>query len=86
MHTSDADETVRTRREFLTLLSYALAAPGASQFFSAWLHAANRQSSSRAIRLDAPPEPPLLRNYEPKFFDAADFEALQAPFPHCGHP
>ena len=78
MHTSDAEETLRSRREFLTLLSYALAAPGASQFFSAWLHAANTQSNSRAIRLDAPPEPPLLRDYEPKFFDAADFEALQA--------
>jgi gluconate 2-dehydrogenase gamma chain len=79
MQTSDADETVRTRREFLALLSYALAAPGASQFFSAWLHAAARpRLPQRAIRADAPPEPPLLRDYDPKFFDAADFEALRA--------
>ncbi|MGA3206151.1 MAG: gluconate 2-dehydrogenase subunit 3 family protein [Bryobacteraceae bacterium] len=27
---------------------------------------------------DAPPEPPLLRNYQPKFFSPEDFRALQA--------
>ena len=78
MHTSDADETLRSRRDFLALLSYALAAPGASQFFSAWVQASGPRRSQHTVRLDAPPEPPLLRNYEPKFFDAADFEALQA--------
>ena len=26
----------------------------------------------------APPEPPLLRDYRPQFFDARDFEALRA--------
>jgi gluconate 2-dehydrogenase gamma chain len=76
MPTSDTDETLRTRREFLTLLSYALAAPGASRFFSAWLHAAAHPA--QAVRMMAPPEPPLLRDYEPKFFEGDDFRALQA--------
>ena len=65
-----------TRREFVTLLSYALAAPGAAQFFSAWLDAAPRPQ--QRARLDAPPEPPLLREYRPRFFPADDFDALQA--------
>jgi hypothetical protein len=76
MHTSESDDTLRTRREFLMLLSSALAAPGAAQFFSAWLHAA--PAAAQGFRMAAPPEPPLLRDYLPKFFDADDFTALQA--------
>lgn len=52
----------------------AAAAPGAVAFFSAWLSAAGQ----RTARPDAPPEPPLLRDYTPTFFDQDDFEALQA--------
>lgn len=76
MDTSDSDDTLRTRREFLTLLSAALAAPGAAPFFSAWLHAA--PAAVQGLSMAAPPEPPLLRDYQPKFFDADDFKALQA--------
>jgi hypothetical protein len=57
------------RRELLRLMGYALAAPAAGEFFGAWLEAA---------QAGAPPAPPLLRNYSPKFFDAADFAALSA--------
>ena len=53
----------------------AAAAAGGADFFAAWLRqgAAHQHASS-----PAPPEPPLLRNYQPKFFDSNDFDALQA--------
>ena len=76
MHTSESHDPLVTRRTFVTLLSYALALPGASQFFSAWLEAGARPRQT--LRIAAPPEPPLLRDYQPKFFSAQDFEALQA--------
>ncbi len=38
-----------------------------------WLQAAEVHTHS-----PAPPEPPLLRDYKPQFFDAQDFYALQA--------
>jgi hypothetical protein len=63
-----------TRRHVLQLAAYALALPGASAFFGAWLEASSQQHPMGA----QPPEPPLLRDYQPKFFDAPDFEALQA--------
>jgi gluconate 2-dehydrogenase gamma chain len=65
-------ETGLTRRRLLALTAHALAVPGAVEFLGAWLNAAPRQHTP------APPEPPLLRDYQPKFFDAADFSALQA--------
>ena len=51
----------------------AAALPGGVEFFSAWLRAADDHNHS-----SAPPEPPLLRNYQPKFFSPEDFRALQA--------
>ena len=63
-----------TRRDLLTLAGRAALLPGAAEFVAAWLQAAPVHQHSSA----APPEPPLLRNYEPQFFDAADFEALQS--------
>lgn len=51
----------------------AAALPGAAAFFSAWLKAADDHQHPTA-----PPEPPLLRDYQPKFFGAEDFAALQA--------
>ena len=65
-----------TRRELMQLMAYAVALPGASEFFSTWLGAASHHGQTP--RPYAPPEPPLLRNYTPKFFDAGDFEALRA--------
>ncbi len=62
-----------SRRELLEVASRAAALPGAAQFFSDWLQAAGDHHSSVA-----PPEPPLLRDYIPKFFPADDFAALQA--------
>jgi hypothetical protein len=63
-----------SRRDFLDLAMRAAALPGGAEFFSAWLKAADDHKHG----LDAPPEPPLLRNYQPKFFSPDDFAALQA--------
>lgn len=63
-----------SRRRLLALLASALAVPGASEFFGAWLHAAPHQHADHW----QPPEPRLLRDYQPKFFEAADFAALQS--------
>lgn len=60
----------------MRLAAMAVALPGAGEFFSVWLRAAPAEQAGR--RPYAPPEPPLLRNYTPKFFDAEDFAALQA--------
>ncbi len=57
----------------LTSRRALLALPGAAEFFAAWL-----QAQDHAHGPTAPPEPPLLRNYQPKFFGADDFAALQA--------
>jgi hypothetical protein len=67
---------VPSRRDFVDLALRAAALPGAAEFFSTWLRAADQHQhiSSSA----APPEPPLLRDYQPKFFGAEDFAALQS--------
>lgn len=65
-----------TRRELLDLAIRAAALPGAAEFFSAWLQAADEHSHAAGSK--APPEPPLLRNYKPQFFAPEDFDALQA--------
>src|SRR6266404_5327658 len=63
-----------TRRDLLALAARAAALHGATEFFSVWLSAAQVRHGNSA----APPEPPLLRDYQPKFFDREDFAALQA--------
>jgi hypothetical protein len=63
-----------SRRDVLDLAMRAAALPGGAEFFSAWLHAADDHKHGS----DAPPEPPLLRNYQPKFFSPGDFAVLQA--------
>ena len=65
-----------TRRDLLELAMRAATLPGGAQFFSAWFHAGRSQQHS--IVLPAPPQPPFLRDYTPKFFSAEDFHALQA--------
>ncbi len=60
-----------TRRELLELAVRATALPGGAEFMAAWLKAQEHNHS-------APPETSLLKNREPKFFSAEDFEALQA--------
>lgn len=62
------NEVFVTRRDLLTLAARAAVLPGAAEFVAAWSHPG----------MSAPPEPPLLGNYQPKFFDAEDFAALQA--------
>lgn len=62
-----------TRRDLLEILARASALPGAAQFLAAWQSAGGHQHVS-----DAPPDPPLLRDYQPQFFDPADFAALQS--------
>ena len=63
-----------TRRRMLALTAYAVALPGAAEFFGAWLRAAPHSQPGGW----QPPQPPILRDYVPKFFDAGDFSALQA--------
>src|ERR687891_311937 len=64
-----------SRRDLLDMALRAVALPGAAPFFSAWLRAGAPQQHAA---LTAPPEPPLLRDYRPQFFDRSDFDALQA--------
>jgi hypothetical protein len=61
-----------SRRDLLDLVARAAALPAGAEFLSAW------QSAGAHGHTDAPPEPPLLRAYKPRFFDTADFEALQS--------
>ncbi len=65
-----------TRRDLLALAVRAAALPGAAEFFAAWLKAADGRRHAAASK--APPEPPLLRDYKPKFFGPEDFAALQS--------
>jgi hypothetical protein len=64
-----------TRRDLLELAMRAAALPGGAEFMAAWLKA---QEPHHVVNSAAPPEPPLLKNYQPKFFSPEDFEALQA--------
>ena len=63
------------RRNLLELVVRAAALPGAARFFGAWFDAGVHGQTHGNM---APPEPPLLRDYRPQFFDAADFAALEA--------
>ncbi|HXB67374.1 MAG TPA: gluconate 2-dehydrogenase subunit 3 family protein [Candidatus Acidoferrales bacterium] len=68
-----------TRRDLVDLAVRAAALPGAAEFFATWLRAAQEhQHDAGSTGSNAPPEPPLLLDYVPKFFAADDFEALQA--------
>ena len=71
----DLDELI-SRRELVELTLRAAALPGAAVFFSEWLKAG--QSHQHHENAVAPPEPDSLRNYQPQFFSAEDFQALQA--------
>ncbi len=62
-----------TRRDLLRLAARAAALPGGAEFMSARLKAADSHQHSTA-----PAQPPLLRDYQPKFFAPDDFSALQA--------
>jgi hypothetical protein len=64
------------RRQILELSMRAAALAGATEFFSTWVEAA--QAHQHTSGSTAPPEPPLLRDYKPKFFKPADFTALQS--------
>lgn len=52
----------------------AAALPGAAQFFAAWLDAGRAAQHAS----QAPPQPPFLRDYTPRFFSREDFRALQS--------
>jgi gluconate 2-dehydrogenase subunit 3-like protein len=64
-----------TRRDLLEMALRAAALPGAAQFFSAWLHTGGAAQHAAS---QAPPQPPFLRDYQPRFFNSEDFAALQA--------
>ena len=66
-----------TRRDLLELAMRAAALPAAAQFFSAWFENARTLRQHAAVS-QAPPQPPFLRDYTPKFFPPDDFQALQA--------
>ncbi len=61
-----------TRRRLLDLAIRAASLPASAAFFSNWLNAQHNHSS------DAPPEPSYFADYQPKFFNPEDFEALAA--------
>src|SRR5260370_31798505 len=65
-----------SRRDLLDLAIRSTALPSAGEFFSTWLQAA--ADHKHASGSTAPPEPPLLRDYQPKFFGQEDFAALQS--------
>lgn len=67
-----------SRRDLLDLAMRASVLPGAAEFFSAWFRTATGDQQAAATNAFAPPEPPLLRDYQPKFFNVEDFAALQA--------
>ena len=50
--------------------------PGAADYFINWLH----DAAPHAEHLGhiAPPEPPFLASYRPRFFSSEDFDALQS--------
>lgn len=64
-----------SRRDLLEMAGRAAALPGAAAFFSTWLHA---DAGGQHSGFTPPPEPPLLRDYQPVFFDRTDFDALRA--------
>lgn len=64
-----------SRRDLIDLTLRAATAAGGAEFLRAWLQQGGVHTHPPN---PAPPEPPLLRNYEPKFFNGEDFEALQA--------
>jgi Gluconate 2-dehydrogenase subunit 3 len=65
-----------TRRDLMDLSLRAAALPGAAEFFTQWLKAADEHAHASGSA--APPDPLLLRDYKPKFFGPEDFEALAA--------
>jgi hypothetical protein len=69
-------DSLFSRREMFELTLRAAALPGAAVFFSEWLKAG--QSHQHPENAVAPPQPDLLLNYQPQFFSAEDFPALQA--------
>ncbi len=62
-----------SRREMFEMAVRAAVLPGAAVFFAAFLKAVPVHNHALA-----PPQPDLLRDYQPKFFPASDFEALAA--------
>jgi Gluconate 2-dehydrogenase subunit 3 len=70
-----------TRRDLIDLAMRAAALPAAGPFFSAWLQAQKAPEAADGhshSATNAPPDPNLLRDYQPKFFATEDFAALQA--------
>ena len=65
-----------TRRDLLELALRAAALPSATQFFSAWFGSPDAHQHPAATY--APPEPPFLRDYTPRFFAPDDFAALES--------
>jgi hypothetical protein len=61
-----------TRRQLLRLAAVAVTLPGAADFLAPWLRAQTHDQHY------APPDPGLLKDYQPRFFAADDFAALEA--------
>ena len=64
---------LHSRRDLLDLVARAAALPAGVEFFTAWLAAQPSHQHN-----EAPPEPPLLKDYRPQFFEPDDFAALEA--------
>ena len=62
-----------TRRSLLDLAVRVAATPAGLEFFSAW-----KMTAQGHDHTSAPPESPILRDYQPRFFSPEDFAALQS--------
>jgi hypothetical protein len=62
-----------TRRSLLEMAVRVAATPAGVEFFAAWKLAAQGHD-----HINAPPDPPILRDYKPQFFSPEDFQALQS--------
>ncbi len=70
------DDELLTRREMAEMALRAAALPGAALFLAAWLRADDVHDHGSAT--PAPPQPQWLSDYQPKFFAAEDFRALES--------
>ncbi len=64
-----------TRRGLLDLAVRVAAIPAGAQFFAAFSKAG--EGHRYASGTNVPPDPELLRDYQPQFFNTEDFKALQ---------
>ncbi len=66
-----------SRRTLLDIAIRVAATPAGAAFFANWMKAGQAHTHDGAGG-NAPPEPAVFKNYQPAFFSAEDFAALQS--------